>query len=204
MTQFLGMKSWAAGALVLVAVTACTNSDPEPAPPDASSSTTSSASSPTPTSPSEVAAADATRLIERYFSVLDKVRMEPATPLSELRTVAIGIQLGAQTNLIRREREKDRHQVGVTEIVELKIQSVNLDNSAPNAGRVPVVQIDVCWDVSNADVVDASGKSVTDPDLPNRGWSRYMVANYRYATAPSDGWRVASGQDLEQAPCADS
>lgn len=200
------MKSWAAGALALVAVAACTNSDPEPTPPEASRSTTSTAASPTPTptSPSEVAAVGATRLIERYFSVLDRVRMEPAASLSDLKAVATGIQLGADANLIRGERKKGRRQVGVTTIVDLKVQSVNLDNSAPDAGRVPVVQIDVCWDVTDSDIVDASGKSVTDPGLPNRGWSRYMVANYRYAKAPSDGWRVASGKDLEQAPCSDS
>ena len=52
------------------------------------------------------------------------------------------------------------------------MQSVNLDNSDPKAGKVPTVQIDVCYDVSDVDVLDANGKSVVSPDRPDTGWIR--------------------------------
>ena len=86
----------------------------------------------------------------------------------------------------------------------LKVQSVTLDNSDPDAGKVPTVVIDVCWDVTKVDVLDKSGKSIVSPDRPDTGWTRYTVANYEYAADPTGGWRVATGQDLKQTPCAAS
>ena len=99
---------------------------------------------------------------------------------------------------------RDSARPGTTAISELKVQSVNLDNSAPDAGKVPTVVIDVCWDVSKVDVLDKSGKSIVSPDRPDTGWTRYTVANYEYAADPTGGWRVATGQDLKQTPCAAS
>ncbi|MCB0909868.1 MAG: hypothetical protein KDB63_22455 [Nocardioidaceae bacterium] len=151
-----------------------------------------------------MAAADATRLVHRYFSVLDDVRQHPAKPLGQLSGVAISIQLSAERTLIARQRSAGLRQVGATNIAALKVQSVNLDNSDPSLGKVPVVQVDVCWDVSHADLVDKSGTSVVSPDRPDRGWTRYTVANYHWSANPSNGWRISDGQDLKQAPCAAS
>ena len=69
---------------------------------------------------------------------------------------------------------------------------------------MPTVQIDVCYDVSGVDILDRDGKSVVTPDRPETGWVRYSVANYQWKERPRDGWRVASGTDLERAPCAAS
>ena len=124
--------------------------------------------------------------------------------LKPLETVAISAQLKAVQTLVRRQREQGQRQTGTTAISELKVQSVNLDNSAPDAGKVPTVVIDVCWDVSKVDVLDKSGKSIVSPDRPDTGWTRYTVANYEYAADPTGGWRVATGQDLKQTPCAAS
>jgi hypothetical protein len=66
------------------------------------------------------------------------------------------------------------------------------------------VQVDVCWDVSDVDVIDATGKSVVSPGRPDTGWTRLTVANYRYSADPRGGWRVATGQDLKKPPCAAS
>ena len=90
------------------------------------------------------------------------------------------------------------------DVAELTVQTVNLDNSDPKAGKVPTVVIDVCWDVSKVDVLDKSGASIVSPDRPDTGWTRYTVANYRYADNPTKGWRVATGQDLKQTPCSTS
>jgi hypothetical protein len=99
---------------------------------------------------------------------------------------------------------KGQRQIGTTANSELTVQSVNLDNSDPSAGEVPTVVIDVCWDVSKVDVLDKSGKSIVSPNRPDTGWTRYTVANYKYAADPTSGWRVATGQDLKQTLCAAS
>ena len=112
--------------------------------------------------------------------------------------------MAAQENLFKAERKQGLHQIGDSKVAKLEVQSVNLDNSDPEAGKVPTVQIDVCFDVSEVDVIDASGKSVISPDRPDTGWIRYSVANYEWDSDPDGAWRVASSQDIEQTPCATS
>ncbi|QKE01792.1 hypothetical protein [Nocardioides marmotae] len=136
--------------------------------------------------------------------MVDQLRSNPAADLKKLKSVATSAQLNAVTTLIGRSRDEGQRQTGRTAINELKVQSVNLDNSDPKAGKIPTVVIDVCWDVSKVDVLDKSGKSIVSPDRPDTGWTRYTVANYDYAAAPTGGWRVATGQDLKKAPCAAS
>lgn len=201
----LGLISLATGTLLLVAVSACgeNGDDPQPQPPT-SSSTSSPSSSSTPTSPSDSAAADASEVVQRYFAVLDELRQDPSLPLSKLAAVATSTQLSAQKHLVNGERSRGLQQTGLTRIRKLTVQSVNLDNSDSAAGRVPAVSIDVCWDVSEADLVDANGKSVVSHTRVERGWTRYTVANYHWKTNPSGGWRIASSQNLEQTPCAAS
>ena len=200
----LGPISVATGTLLLVAVSACGGNAADPPP---SSPTSSSPSAPTtsasPTS-SEAAAAEATLLVERYFAVLDRLRQDESVPLSELATVATSTQLSAEKHLVSAERSRSLHQTGHTRIRKLTVQSVNLDNADPSAGRVPTVSIDVCWDVSQADLVDANGKSVVSPTRVDRGWTRYTVANYHWKANPSGGWRIASSQTVKQTPCAAS
>ena len=206
----LGLISWATGALMLVAVSACGNNEADSPPPP---SETSSSSSPTtstpmtgasPTSSSDAAATQASSVLHQYFAMLDRVRQDPSVRLSDLASVATSTQLSAEKLLVSAERSRRLHQTGVTSIRKLTVQSVNLDNSAPAAGRVPTVTIDVCWDVSHADLVDKNGKSAVKPTRADRGWTRYTVANYHWNANPSGGWRIASSQDLKQTPCAAS
>jgi hypothetical protein len=86
----------------------------------------------------------------------------------------------------------------------VKVQSVSLNKQDSAADTVPTVVVDVCWDVSKVDVFGRDGKSIVGPNRPDTGWTRYTVTNYRFAADPRRGWRVASGQDLKQAPCAAS
>lgn len=201
----LGFISWATGTLLLAAVSSCGDkaADPPPTPPTSSSPAepTTAASS---TSPSDAATADATAAMKDYFTVVDEVRSDPAADLKGLKSVATSAQLTAVETLIRRQRDEGQRQTGTTTISELKVQSVNLDNSDPDAGKVPTVVIDVCWDVSKVDVLDKSGESIVSPDRPDTGWTRYTVANYEYAADPTGGWRVATGQDLKLTPCTAS
>lgn len=124
--------------------------------------------------------------------------------MKQLSSVATSTQLAAQRRLLASERSQGLHQVGATTVAGLTVQSVSLDNSDPSAGQVPTVTVDVCWDVSDVDIVDESGKSVVSPERASTGWTRYTVANYHWSENSSGGWRIATGQDLKQTPCAAS
>lgn len=202
----LGLISWATGTVMLAAASSCggSNTDPpptsEPSSPSPSSPTTSSS----PSSPSDAASAAATDAVRSYFAVVDQLRSDPAVDLKKLKSVATSAQLNAVETLISRQRDEGQRQTGTTALNELEVQSVNLGNSDPKAGKAPTVVIDVCWDVTKVDVLDKSGKSIVSSDRPDTGWTRYTVANYKYAADPTGGWRVATGQDLKQTPCAAS
>lgn len=211
MTTSRGTRALATAALLLAAVTACTEDGSDPpvgeSSPTGSPSTTSptvASTSPSPTSPTDKAADAASVVVRDYFATVDRLRQQPKSPLGALKAVATGSELSAEQILIRSEREKQLHQVGDTKIVEVKVQSVNLDNSDPASGKVPTVQVDVCWDVTGVDLVDKSGQSVVSPSRPESGWFRFAVANHRWVDDPAGGWRVLSGQDLEQKPCSAS
>lgn len=202
MTNSRGVLSLATAVLLLVAGTSCANDDGDPTDPRSNPPASSpSSSSPTPTSPSESATAAATATVNDYYAIRNQLRRDPEQPLSMLKSVAISTELATQQTLFKRERKQGLHQTGETKVVELEVQSVNLDNSDPQAGKVPTVQIDVCFDVSGVDVLDADGKSVVTPDRPDTGWIRYSVANYEWDSDPDGAWRVASSQDIDRSPC---
>jgi hypothetical protein len=208
MKNRLGLTFLATGTLLLAAVSACAENDADPPPTSSPTSSptgsTEPTTSPSPTSPNDAATANATAAMTDYYSVLDGLRADPSSDLKKIETVAIGAQLNAVQTLVERQRDQGQWQNGTTAISELKVQSVTLDNSDPDAGKVPTVVIDVCWDVTKVDVLDKSGESIVSPNRPDTGWTRYTVANYEYAADPTGGWRVATGQDLKQTPCTAS
>src|SRR5680860_311487 len=197
LTNSRGAISLATAVLLLVAGSSCAEDKRESRNPSPTATPSNSpTNSPTPASPTEEASAAATALITRYYAVRNELRQDSTRPLSMLKTVAISTELTAQQTLFKRERDQGLHQTGETKVVELHVESVNLDNSDPRAGKVPTVQIDVCFDVSDVDVLDAEGKSVVTPNRPDSGWIRYSVANHQWDTDPDGAWRVASSQDL--------
>lgn len=208
----LGLISWATGALVLAAAAGCGGSSsdtPPPSPsvnsaPSETSTAPSPTSSPSPTSPSDMASADATDAMQAYLQVVDQLRQAPHTDPTPLESVASGAQLTAVQILLSRRREEGQRQIGDTVVREMTVQSVDVDGSDTSSGQVATVVIDVCWDVSAVDVVDKSGNSIVLPDRPDRGWTRYTVANHKYGKNPHGAWRVTTGQDLKETPCATS
>ena len=204
MTKFYGTFSVATAVFLLAAMAACgSDSDAEPAPTPTSSEVSPTSAAPsTPGTPEESAASAAEVAVGDYYALTDLLLQDDAVSLDRLKEVAISTQLSAQKNFLMTERAAGTQQRGDTKIAETKVQSVSLDNSDPKAGRVPSVTIDVCWDVSAVDVVDASGKSMVPADRPDRGWTRLTVANYTWDIDPDTGWRVAGGEDLEKTPCA--
>src|SRR4051794_34072150 len=170
--------------------------------PRSPSTTDAASSSLAPPSDSQVASEAASQAVRKYYAVVDTIRESSALPLSRLSIIATSTQRSALKTLLGRERQQGRRQSGSTKIAVLKVQSVNLDNSDPTAGKVPTVQVDVCVDVGDVDIVDQTGKSTLSQSRPNTGWTRLTMANYHWSSHPKDGWRVASGQDLKQGPCA--
>lgn len=205
MTNARSARALATAALLLVAVTACAEDGSDPPTGDSAatnSPTPITTSTPrTPATDSEVASEAASSAVRTYYVVRDELRQSPTTKLTKLTKVAISGELAAQQALFRRERKDGLHQTGDTEIAELTVQSVNLDNSDPEAGRVPTVQVDVCYDVLGVDILDKKGNSVVTDDRPDTGWIRYLVSNYNFEADPSGSWRVASSQNLERTPC---
>ena len=166
-----------------------------------SSSTSSPGTSTSePPSDAEVAEQAASQVVRDYYATVDRLRQDATQPLSQLKAVANGGQLAAQTIFTRNQREAGNRQTGRAQVIEVVVQSVNLDHSGK--GRVPTVQIDACWDVSTVDVIDRDGQSIVTPARPDKGWTRYTLANHEWKASPQDGWRVVSGSDLEKAPCS--
>ncbi len=214
MTYVRRTTALATTALLLAAITSCSDDVADPLTtetPSASTSATPSPSSPatasattTPPTDTEVASEAASARLRGYFATVDQLRQQPTRPIGQLSAVAISTQLAAQKRLIQGQRSSGLRQTGSTTIAKLIVQSVNLVNTGRKAGKVPTVQIDVCYDVSGVDVLDSDGKSVVGPGRPDTGWVRFLVANYKFKAAPKGGWRVASGTDLKRAPCAAS
>lgn len=203
MTHFQGASSVATAVLLLAVVSGCSSdADPRSTPtPSPSASESTGSASASPASPEDQASAAATDAVTAYYSTVDKLRQNADASPGGLDAVAVSTQLSAQQKLLDSQRGDGLRQTGDSQVVETKVQSVSLENSDPAAGRVPSVTIDVCWDVSDVDVLDANGKSVVTSERPDRGWTRLTVANYNWAADPVGGWRVAGGEDLEKSPC---
>lgn len=204
--------------LVLAVATACTESVEPTAPPtppattaastspapSTSPSSTPSGPLPTPTSDSGDAAARAVDVVHRYYAVLDTVGADPSAPLDHLEDVAISTVLSAYQHSFERWRRDGWVQHGATRLIEVNVNSVTLDNSEPERGIVPTVEIDVCYDVAAVNVVDANDEAVAQADLPDVGWERLRVANYSWDDDPQGSWRVASAETLVREPCQSS
>jgi hypothetical protein len=198
--------SIAMAVVVLAVASACVaapaDTPPTPTITDSPMSTTPSPStSVSPRSESELAAADAELLVHEYYRVIDELGSDPVASLSQLDGVAISKDLDSWKRQLERNRRDSYIQTGSTHLSAIEVSSVNLDNSDPATGRVPTVQVDVCFDVSDVDVLDASGASIVTAERPDTGWIRHMVSNYSWDTDPTGGWRVSTSVDLERAPC---
>jgi hypothetical protein len=194
-------------ALLLVASIGCTNAAPPAPTPSATPTTTisdspSPESTPSPTTDDEQAAAQAEALVREFYRVNDAVRSDHDIALSRLESVATSTTLDGYKRLYEQERRDGEHQTGSTAIAELEVQTVSLDNSDPDAGRVPTVVVDVCIDIRGVDILDSDDESIADPDRPETGWERQHVSNYSWDKDPDGAWRVASSETLEKKPCS--
>ncbi|MFC8797121.1 hypothetical protein ACFT2C_05275 [Promicromonospora sp. NPDC057138] len=191
--------------MALLTVSGCTASATDPTPTPSATTTTSAPPSvspkPSPTTESELAAASAEALAHEYYRITDAVAADP-TNLKPLKTVATSAELIRLRNTFGPWEDDGWHKTGTIQVIDLTTQSVSFDDSGQGSNAGPTVQIDVCYDVADVDVVDASGESQVDANRPDRAWERLWISNPDYDDDPESGWLVADRKTLEREPCA--
>lgn len=199
----------AAAAAVLLAVLTGCNSSSEAAPPvlqSASSTVTPSAAvtpSPTattPPTPEEAAVTQAKEAVRAYFSAMDQLSANTTADTAVLKNVAVSTGLIDAQNQISFGRGEDQRQIGDTRIASIQPKSVDLtmDLKRRPAPKVPVVQLNVCYDVSAVNVVDSTGKSVVTAGRRDQALAILGMTNYDYPNPT--GWKVGY-QTIKGDPC---
>jgi len=158
---------------------------------------------PTPTpselSPEDQAQADAEEAVREYFRVQNEAQQDPSrSNWDNLPTVAIGSALSDLERSMVGLDEQGAHQVGDIKIewIQLAPQGVDLtDNQTVTPPDVPIVQLRVCYDVSQVDSVTGDGKSITQPGRKDRAVLQVGVTDYNY---PSGPWLVEWTQQTEE------
>lgn len=190
----------AAALTALLALTACNGEEPPATEPTSTPSPTATTSAPA--DPKDQAVDDATAALQRYFDVTNQLRTNPKLPLTRLKTVAISTGLlYAESEFKRYRQEGGITRTGDATFEVQKVLEVSLDNSNPKKGIAPTVQLQVCWDVSETDAVDANGESQVNPDRADRTVATYWVSNYDFDKNPREGWKVSSFQSTGEKEC---
>ncbi|MDP3893636.1 hypothetical protein [Nocardioides sp.] len=129
-----------------------------------------------------------------------QVGQDNDVPLRRLGRVAIGVHLGELTQRHQQWRADGTSQTGAAEYEIEQTVDVSLDYEADSHPPVvPVVEVDVCADVSDVDVLDAEGNSVIAAERLDQVVLRIRAANYEWPEDPNNGWRVLSLQNTEEA-----
>lgn len=142
--------------------------------------------------PDEAAAAqEAEQSLVSLVQLGNEVGADPTASLDGIEELASGFVLGEIQALAA-----ERAQLGYTQTGEAKVTSVTVDD-VDLGGRPPSLTLDVCVDVSDIDVLDADGTSLSAnmylPDTP---------VHHRYGAQQLDGrWKLVS-HDLPDAPGA--
>lgn len=112
----------------------------------------------------------ATAAYAAYSDQMAAVYSTPGSDPEEIRTVASRAFADVLIAEVRQLRESGRHIAGETSFAGVSLQSV--DETA-RAG-VGAVVVELCLDVSGADITDATGASIVDQTLPAK--TPYLVS----------------------------
>ncbi len=189
-------------ALTTLLLMGCDSDPTDPSSTPSTPTPTTSEPSPTetPLTPEEEATAASEDAINVYFATSDKALQNPDTfNADDFEKVAIGSALTELNNLLTSVQMQELRQIGETEIASITSPTVDLSEDLDATPPVvPVVEADVCYDVSTLNIVDAEGKSTTPADRASRGLARVGVANYEYPEGP---WLVAYVDYKEDETC---
>lgn len=192
-------------AALLAATAGCgdsTRADADPTTPPSTTGASKASPSPTPTqsmSPEDQAIQQAEQAIRDFYRVTDEVFSDPKTPLRRLDSVTVARERAELTAQLRADRDDGLRSIGRTQIVDTQVTNVDLTNRPKQqAPEIPTVEISVCYDVSDVNVVDRQGKSVVLPSRKDRARAKFGVVNYDWPN-PS-GWKVG-WTEVKGEPC---
>lgn len=193
------MKRLTPALLAAVALLGACTPDPvdTPSPTVSSPAPTSTSASPTPSptpspSPSstltpEQEAAQAAAV--EYFRALNEVRSNPDADFQQVADITTGTHTSAEAQLIGEWRSKGVVQVGDRSYTYKGVGPV------VEAGGVKSVEVRVCSDSTNSDMVDADGKSVLDPN-------RSRFVDFRLDVVQiGNSWKINGGQSEAVESC---
>ena len=173
-------------SMALVGCSGSTEVDSTPTPstptPSVSATLTPTPSpAPTPSTASEQAAVDT---VVSYLEVLDKLGSDPESDLNELNTVATGQALAQWQHDLMQYRVQGWRKVGR--------QVPAFVGSTPGSSASQWF-VKMCIDISEVDLLDATGTSVKSPDNPSRVLTEFQV-DHQLA---NDTWYVATDEVKE-------
>jgi hypothetical protein len=162
----------------LLALTACNNDTA------ANSTEPPTSASPSPTeslSPEDRAIQQAEPVIRNYYDVYEVVLKNPAQGPKPFEQVAKGRELRDLRAEWQLFRDKGVHVEGSGRIAKLTITHADVEIDPA------VVEVDVCFDVSKADVVDRQGRVVTAKGREDKSLRRMRLTNDDW---PRGQWMV--------------
>lgn len=174
--------------------------EPAEAPSESASALPTASPSPTELSPEDKAIEQAEPLISSYFRTKDDALHDPAAFKHQwFGKVAIGTAENDLKRLHGAAGEQGLHQTGITEIVSVEVDEVDLTfKPKVTPPEIPYVDFNVCYDVTYLDTVDEAGESIVPADRDDRGVIKIGVANYEYPDGP---WLVAYTEYQKDKSC---
>lgn len=153
------------------------------------SSSPSPSASPSPTSTLSPEQEAAQAVVVEYFRVLNELRSNPDADFQPMADVTTGTFTSGVSQLINGYRTSGAVQVGENTYTYKGVGPV------VEKGGVRSIEVRVCGDASQSDMVDASGESVLPAD-------RLLFTDYRLDVILSgNSWRVNGGQSEAVESC---
>ncbi|MBB1510968.1 hypothetical protein [Tessaracoccus sp. MC1756] len=196
-----------AALLALAAMAACTPTSevtPTPEPTPAASTTTSAQPTPTPSASTEAPSPSpsptptstlspeqeaAQAAAEEYFRALNAVRSDPNADFQQVADITTGEHTAAEANVLNDFRSKGVVQVGKRTYTYKGVGPV------VEVEGIKSVEVRVCSDSTNSDMVDEAGNSVLDPQR-----SRFVDFQLDIVLV-GDRWKVNGGQSEPVESC---
>ncbi len=191
----------AAISAALIAV-GCSNSAAQPTP----TPSTTTAATTTAATPSDLAIDQAKNEITAYYKIYNQVTENPAADPAAINTVAAGQEVANVASEVQGNKAKGRRAVGDTTITSMKPTGVNITKADAD------VTVDVCYDVSKVQGVDAQGAPLPRQTMQMVDSNNQIVAvpwrdqrlghfTVHNSTWPDpSGWRVTN-TDRKNEPC---
>ncbi|GAA4719644.1 hypothetical protein APR04_003490 [Promicromonospora umidemergens] len=202
-TTRIAARTVSAAAVVVLGLSlgACSGgAEPAAAPSESAPASASASPSPTELSPEDKAVKLAEPVVHEYFRLEDKALQNP----SKFKYQWFGeVSVGSAQNYLEQEHsaagEQGLHQVGATEVASVEVNEVDLTYKPKlTPPEIPFVEFTVCYDVTDLDTVDKSGKSIIPESRKDRGVVEVGVANYEYPDGP---WLVDIVEYQEDETC---